>query len=140
MFVFILFSSFIERAGGTSIKNMYSQCYGMVEASESGIANGRSKEPYLQVVEVEKGRYVNVDVTLEDGIDHAASLKLVESNLADVIVSPLIHKASSSFFSESRQGCLMSIFRDPIDRVISAFYCLQKKQHGNQHVIRSFNM
>merc|ERR1711862_912384 len=98
----------------------------MVEASESGIANGRSKEPYLQVVEVEKGRYVNVDVTLEDGIDHAASLKLVESNLADIIVSPLIQKASSSLFSESRQGRLMFIFRDPIDRVISTFYYLQK--------------
>ena len=43
-----------------------------------------------------------VDATLEDGIDHAASLKLVESNLADVIVSPLIRKASSSLLNESR--------------------------------------
>jgi len=116
----------VPKSGGTSIKNMYSQCYGMVEASESGIANGRPKEAYLQVVEVEQGKYVNVDVTTEDGIDHAASLKLVDSNLADIVVSPLLHKATTSLLSENRKGRLMTIFRHPIDRVISIFYYLQK--------------
>ena len=116
----------VPKSGGTSIKNMYSQCYGMVEASESGLANGRPKETYLHVVEVEQGKYVNVDVTTEDGIDHAASLKLIDSNLADIIVSPLLHKASSSLFNENRKGRIMTIFRHPIDRVISIFYYLQK--------------
>lgn len=124
----------IPKSGGTSIKNMYSQCYNMVEASETGAYNDPSNSnnnysDIIKVVEVEEGRYVNVDVTIDAGIDHAAKLKLVESNLADIIVSPLFHKASTTLFpssSSEHKGRLMAVFRDPIDRIISLYYYLQK--------------
>ena len=105
---------------------MYSQCYNMVEASETGAKNN-VENSILNIVEVEGGRYVNVDVTIDEGIDQAARLNLVESNLADIIVSPLLHKASTTLFAGSqRQGRFMAVFRDPVERIISLYYYLQK--------------
>jgi len=115
----------IPKSGGTSLKNMYSQCYNLVEASESGVANGNNNEPTLRIAVVEGGKYVNVDVTTEVGLKHASSLKLVESNIADLIVSPLLHP-SASLFSSTRRGRIVSIFRDPVERVISLFFYLRE--------------
>merc|ERR1719410_1069330 len=115
----------IPKSGGTSLKNMYSQCYNMVEASESGIANGHDQDTSLSVVVIEEGKYANVDVTTEAGLKRAVSFKLAESNVVDLIVSPLLHP-STALFSTDHRGRMVTVFRDPVDRVISLFFYLRQ--------------
>lgn len=119
----------LPKSGGTSIKHMYSDCYQLVEACENGVTEGFGKEPDLRVVQLEnKWRVVNVDTTLESGIDRAAALKLIPSRQADLVVTPLLQSSSVKLFSPQHKARLFTIFRDPLERVVSLFYYLQKAE------------
>ena len=67
-----------------------------------------------------------VDATTEEGIQRAIKMNLVESGLADVIVSPLLHESSLLFGNTKHQGRIFALFRHPIDRLVSHFYYSKK--------------
>lgn len=71
--------------------------------------------------------YVNVDTSTHQGISRARKLDLAPSGLADVVISPLLHEASS-LFTPARRGRLFALFRHPVDRAASLFYFLQETQ------------
>ena len=70
--------------------------------------------------------FVLVDTTTPNGIQRAKSLNLVDSGLADIIFTPLLHDAAQLFNGTSHQGRIFCIFRHPIERAISLFHYLKK--------------
>eukprot|EP00546_Thalassionema_frauenfeldii_P015288 CAMPEP_0178920898 /NCGR_PEP_ID=MMETSP0786-20121207/15259_1 /TAXON_ID=186022 /ORGANISM="Thalassionema frauenfeldii, Strain CCMP 1798" /LENGTH=354 /DNA_ID=CAMNT_0020595013 /DNA_START=262 /DNA_END=1326 /DNA_ORIENTATION=- len=120
----------VPKSAGSTIKDMYSNCYGLVEASESGITEGHENDEVLQVVTLEDGwKFLNVDTTIPTGIERAARMKAVESDMLDLLVSPLPYEAVPKLLSSDHKGRFFTVFRDPIERVISIFYYLQKATH-----------
>ncbi|KAL7540245.1 hypothetical protein ACHAXR_009968 [Thalassiosira sp. AJA248-18] len=71
--------------------------------------------------------YVNVDTSTHQGISRAKNLNLVSSGLADVVISPLLHEAST-LFTPTRRGRMFTIFRHPVERAASLFYFIQETQ------------
>ena len=82
----------------------------------------------LRIVDPGDGRkYVNVDITTPNGIQNAVNRGFASSHLADVMFTPLIVEATKMLLNEdSNRGRLFAVFRDPIERVTSIFYYLQK--------------
>jgi hypothetical protein len=120
----------LPKSGGTSVKHMYSDCYGLVEACESGVAEGHQRDITLKVVTLESGwKFVNVDTTTPMGIERASRFNLARSGKADLVVSPLPHDVTSKLFLKQHRGRCFTIFRDPIERVVSLFYYLQSASH-----------
>ena len=121
----------IPKAGGTSIKHMFSECYfGLVEACESGVTEGHAEDTKLQTITMENGwKFINVDLSSKKGIFKAQTWDLVQSRQADVIVSPLLHEATSMLFSHSHKARLFLVIRHPLERVVSLFYYLQNATH-----------
>ena len=77
-------------------------CNGMVVANEVG---GLYVSDELQVVALDNGnRYVNVDVTQADGIEHAKDLGFGSSGLADVAISSRFHDEVSLFTDNTYRG------------------------------------
>eukprot|EP00547_Thalassionema_nitzschioides_P003077 CAMPEP_0194207016 /NCGR_PEP_ID=MMETSP0156-20130528/5892_1 /TAXON_ID=33649 /ORGANISM="Thalassionema nitzschioides, Strain L26-B" /LENGTH=385 /DNA_ID=CAMNT_0038933687 /DNA_START=67 /DNA_END=1224 /DNA_ORIENTATION=- len=120
----------VAKSGGSTIKDMYSNCYGLVEASESGVTEGHENDAALQVVTLEHGwKFLNVDTTIPTGIERAARMDTVQSGMLDLLVSPLPYEAVPKLFSNEHKARFFSVFRDPIERVVSIFYYLQKAKH-----------
>ena len=87
---------------------------------------GFAEEDRLEVFkpfENSNARFVNVDVTTTEGLDRAVKLGLVQSSIADVIffTNPTIIEG---LFDTEHKGRVISIFRNPVDRLISKFYYL----------------
>jgi hypothetical protein len=64
-------------------------------------------------------RYVNVDITTQEGLNRAKELHLTESGMADVVVSPLLQEAAHTLFDDAiaimgRQARLFTILRNPV--------------------------
>lgn len=116
----------ILKSGGTSVKDFYAICYGMVVANEVGGKDRAVEEDELQIVDNDGARYVNVDTTEWEGIQRAKHLGFVESRMADVIFSPHVNEIAAELFIPEVPGKMFTIFRDPVERVISLFYYLQK--------------
>lgn len=116
----------ISKSGGTTVIDIFSKCFGFVVSSEVGVTEGHGGGEKLEVVELNGDlRYVNVDTTTEHGIERAKALNLAQSQLADVIVTPLFEKCSTLFDAENK-GRMFTTIRHPIDRAVSMFYYLQK--------------
>ena len=116
----------VAKSGGTSVQDRYAHCFGLFEASEIGATNGLDKSEILELVEVNGSKnHINVDVSTLDGIVRAASLDLVPSKMADIIISPLIQQSVSNLFSQDSKGQMFAMFRHPVHRVTSLFYYLQ---------------
>lgn len=115
----------ILKSGGTSVKDMYAICYGMIVANEVGGKDRAGEEDKLQIVDNDGARYVNVDTTEWEGIQRAKRLGFVESRMADVIFSPHVNEIAAELFTPEVPGKMFTIFRDPVERVISLFYYLQ---------------
>jgi hypothetical protein len=81
----------------------------------------------LHVVEAEDGRkYVNVDVTTQEGIARASRLGFASSGLADIIISPLLRESSELLLDgDKHKGRMFAVFRHPVDRIVSLFYYLR---------------
>jgi hypothetical protein len=109
---------------------MYSDCYRLVEACESGVSEGHIRDITLKVVTLESGwRYLNVDTTTPDGIERASRFNMIRARKADLIVSPLPHEVAPKLFVKGHKGRCFAIFRDPLERVASLFYYLQNATH-----------
>jgi Sulfotransferase family len=120
----------IAKSGGTSLKHMYSDCYDLVLACESGIAEGHARDITLKVITLESGwKFLNVDTTTPAGIERASRFNVVRSGKADMIVSPLPPELVSKVFVQETRGRCFVVVRDPIDRVVSLFYYLQNASH-----------
>lgn len=117
----------IPRSGGSTIKDILGMCMGKVEATDVGVRNHRLKlgsEYVLQVVNSDDGAaFVNVDTSTAKGIHRAKRMGLVESRLAEVIVSQHLHPVSTLFNAE-QQGRMFTMIRHPIERAVSMFHYL----------------
>lgn len=118
----------ILKSGGTTVKDYYGTCHGFVEAAESGVLSGHGQDATLKVIQLspEGGiQYVNVDTTTAPGIERAMQLDLINSNIADIIFSPLLHEASG-MFNTNHKAQMIGLFRHPVERAVSLYHYLKK--------------
>mmetsp|Transcript_24294 Transcript_24294/g.36007 ORF Transcript_24294/g.36007 Transcript_24294/m.36007 type:complete len:421 (+) Transcript_24294:133-1395(+) len=117
----------IPRSGGSTVKNILGECYQMTEATDIGKQKQRHRTlrtDSLEIVHSEDGAsYVNVDTSTVSGIHQAKKLGLVESRLANIIVSKHLHPAAM-LFNEDQRGRCFSMIRHPIERAVSVFHYL----------------
>lgn len=79
-------------------------CAGLTTASDVGARDGHALDANLKVVTDELGsRYVNVDTSTVDGIKRAKRLGLIESELADVVVTQYLY-AGATLFNPYQRG------------------------------------
>jgi len=115
----------ISRSSGSTMKHILGQCLGLVISSDYGSRFGLEREDALRVVTADHGgKYVNVDTSTSGGIDRARSMGLVESSMADVIVTQYLYQAAT-LFNPNQRGRIFAIFRDPIERASSMYHYLQ---------------
>ena len=115
----------ISRSSGSTMKHILGQCLGLVISSDYGSRFGLDQEDALRVVTADHGgKYVNVDTSTSGGIDRARSMGLVESSMADVIVTQYLYQAAT-LFNPNQRGRIFAIFRDPIERAVSMKSYLQ---------------
>mmetsp|Transcript_33852 Transcript_33852/g.49369 ORF Transcript_33852/g.49369 Transcript_33852/m.49369 type:complete len:590 (+) Transcript_33852:154-1923(+) len=125
----------IPKTGGSTLKDMVADCHLKVVANEEGIADGHDQDMDLQLVDVDgrgHAKYLNVDTTTIEGINRAIQLGLVQSNVADLIVTPYLYESEYLFKNGGQdpregdpRGRLFALFRHPVDRVISLFNYLK---------------
>lgn len=110
----------IPKAGGNAVRIVMSQCFKMVEASDLGA--GFDTEPTLKILKSSSRgeKFLNVDTNSREGITRAAQLRLVESYLADVIISQHVHEIVE-LFSPQRRGKAFALFRHPMDVAMSMY-------------------
>ncbi|KAL3803455.1 hypothetical protein ACHAWO_002463 [Cyclotella atomus] len=145
----IAFFWHVPKCGGTTLQDLMMHCMGMVGANEVGGAYANDNEP-LQIVQMENGnRYVNVDVTQVDGIQHALDMGFASSGLADVALSSRFHNVASLFLTNSDQyantvarGRCFALLRHPVKRAISMFYYLRDAtwEHTYSEVYKSMTI
>ena len=79
-------------------------CAGLTTASDVGARDGHAFDTNLTIVLDELGsRYVNVDTSTVDGIARAKKKGLIDSGLADVIVTQYLY-AGSTLFNPYQRG------------------------------------
>jgi hypothetical protein len=101
---------------------MMAHCFGMIEANEVGRPNVKDE---LEVVKLDNGnRYVNVDMSNPDGIQHAKELGFGASGLANVAITSWFHDTASIFDNDHKGRCFV-LLRHPIRRAVSMFYYLK---------------
>lgn len=104
---------------------LFSSCLHLTLAADAG---GGNQEDTLRVLKFGPSMsFVNVDTSTHAGIMRAKTLNLASSGLADAVISPLLHEAST-LFSPTRRGRMFTIFRHPVDRAASLFYFIQETQ------------
>ena len=132
----------VPRSAGSTMKEIMGSCFNLVLAADEGafadrvhtstnameedknVINVKKQKQFLEIVQHRDGiRYINVDTTRNPGIARAKSLGLVESELAQVIVSVFAQDASM-LFGNVHKGRLFTIFRHPVERNISLFHYL----------------
>ena len=143
----IAFFWHIPKCGGTTLQDLMMHCIGMVGANEVGGTYASDNEP-LQIIQVENGnRYVNVDVTQPEGIQHAQDMGFASSELADVVMSTRFHDVASLFIprpsdSNIARGRCFALMRHPIRRAISMFYYLRDAtwEHTYSEIYKSMTI
>jgi len=115
----------IPKAGGSTLKAYYGRCLHKVESTEVGGMFGHDQDQELGIFTRGDYRYVNVDTSTPEGIEHAKEFQLAESGYADIVVSTYLHGAAD-LFNPVNRGRFFAIFRHPIERAASHFYYRQK--------------
>ena len=113
----------VHFSGETIAERVFSKCHGLAQAAEHGLQQPDFTEDELAVFDLDGDKFVNVDLSMEAGIDRAARLDLVGSRLANVIISPDLPQAAK-VFTDRNQGRMFAIFRHPVDRAVSMYYYL----------------
>uniref|UniRef100_A0A7S4J0P6 Sulfotransferase domain-containing protein n=1 Tax=Odontella aurita TaxID=265563 RepID=A0A7S4J0P6_9STRA len=110
----------IPRSGGNAVKAVLGRCRGLVEASE--LASTKGNEGTLKIYETTQGtKFVNVDPTTPEGIQHGIDLRVASAKIADIAFTPLIHDVTG-MFAPSNPGRVLAVFRHPVDRAASQFH------------------
>jgi len=118
----------VPRTGGGTVNDIFGGCLSLTLASDAGGGGTPGKENMLRIVEFSKHySYVNVDTSTPEGIERARALGLASSEITDIVVSTLLHQASTLFTTANR-GRLFAMFRHPVDRAVSLFHFLQDTQ------------
>lgn len=118
----------VPRSGGGTVNDILGSCLHLTLAADAGGSEGESGVEMLKVLHfAHEVNYLNVDTSTLKGIQRAQDLNLVPSGLADVVISPLLHDATT-LFTPTRKGRLFAIFRNPIERAASLFYFIQDTQ------------
>ena len=87
---------------------------------------GHDKDEELVVFETRGDMLtLNVDTISPAGMLRAKKMGLVESGLADLIVTTNINVAVATLYDNQNRGRLLALFRPPVDRMISKFYYSQ---------------
>mmetsp|Transcript_37349 Transcript_37349/g.63587 ORF Transcript_37349/g.63587 Transcript_37349/m.63587 type:complete len:341 (+) Transcript_37349:195-1217(+) len=131
----------VPKSGGTTLQDLLMHCVGMVGANEIGAPYAKETGP-LEVVRLENGnRYVNVDMANPEGIAHARDLGLVQSGLANVVMTSWFDETASVFDHEYKGRCF-ALLRHPIKRAISLFYYLKDAtwEHTYSEVYQSLTI
>ncbi len=116
-------SIFSAKCGGTTLQDMMSHCFGMIEANEVGRTDLKDE---LEVITLDNGnRYVNVDLSNPDGIEHAKDIGFGASGLANVAITSWFHDTASLFDDDIHRGRCFALMRHPIRRAVSMFYYLK---------------
>eukprot|EP00585_Thalassiosira_rotula_P021327 CAMPEP_0196217686 /NCGR_PEP_ID=MMETSP0912-20130531/34908_1 /TAXON_ID=49265 /ORGANISM="Thalassiosira rotula, Strain GSO102" /LENGTH=350 /DNA_ID=CAMNT_0041495175 /DNA_START=72 /DNA_END=1124 /DNA_ORIENTATION=- len=118
----------VPRSGGGTMNDLLGSCLHLTLAADAGGGGRDGQEEVLKVLRFShQVSYVNVDTSTHQGISRAKNLNLASSGLADVVISPLLHEASS-LFTPTRRGRMFTIFRHPVERAASLFYFIQESQ------------
>jgi hypothetical protein len=119
-----------------------------------GVLSSRFRDPTLYVVRAGGQLFVNVDLDGVDGVVRASNGKLIEGELADAVAVSDVRLGSILLDFQNRdgdghrnqpqpqrqrqqqppqqtQGVMFALFRHPIDRAVSLFYC---KKHDKDSV------
>eukprot|EP00545_Synedropsis_sp_CCMP1620_P002701 CAMPEP_0119018528 /NCGR_PEP_ID=MMETSP1176-20130426/19629_1 /TAXON_ID=265551 /ORGANISM="Synedropsis recta cf, Strain CCMP1620" /LENGTH=484 /DNA_ID=CAMNT_0006972551 /DNA_START=102 /DNA_END=1556 /DNA_ORIENTATION=- len=122
----------IPKSGGSSIKDIILNCHFKAMASEVGILDGHDQDDELHLVHI-KGQtelaiHINVDVTTKEGIEKARIMGLVNSELVQIIATPLLYESAMLFdgAKNNKRGRIFAVFRHPIRRAVSMFAYLRK--------------
>lgn len=91
-------------------------CLDLVVASQKG---ANFYEPDLHIISQGDTRFVNVDVTTTPGIECAGRQGLVQSGIVDFIASGKLLEAAEHIYNQEHRGRLFSVFRHPIERMVS---------------------
>jgi len=118
----------VPRSGGGTMNDVLGTCFHLTLAADAGGGEEHGQEQTLKVLHFSRQiSYVNVDTSTQKGISRAKNLHLASSGLADVVISPLLHDAST-LFTATRRGRMFTIFRHPVERAASLFYFIQETQ------------
>mmetsp|Transcript_16211 Transcript_16211/g.24028 ORF Transcript_16211/g.24028 Transcript_16211/m.24028 type:complete len:576 (-) Transcript_16211:473-2200(-) len=118
----------IPLTGNNAIEEYLGGCLGLTQASEIGIiGNGEDDEDSLKMVKVHGLSYLNVDLRTKHGIEHAKELHLVDKHSSasltpDVVHTPLLYESAQLFENpEMKQGKIVVILRDPLERAVALY-------------------
>jgi len=114
----------VPRAAGATINDILSICHRLRVATNIGIQRGHQADEKLSLIDFEGQQYLNVDISTSQGIERAVQMGFASSNLVDVAISSLLHD-SAPLFSPTKKGKIFTMFRHPVDRMVSMFYFLQ---------------
>jgi hypothetical protein len=118
----------VPRAGSATVKNILTQCFGLLSATETG---ADSVAEYLTVVsDLEGGQYINVDTTTPTGIEHAAQLQVGNLPNLQLVATPFLYEASEKLFSEYYRARMFTLLRHPVERAASLFYRMAQDKKG----------
>lgn len=114
----------MEYTGTAMMDMLLGNCLNMIQASNSDLEGLTNQNDQISMIYSQGRKYVNVDTTTRFGIDRAYSMELVDSGIADVIYSPLLHDVSS-LFSPKHQARLFIILRHPAEAQFARFRYLR---------------
>mmetsp|Transcript_31464 Transcript_31464/g.75167 ORF Transcript_31464/g.75167 Transcript_31464/m.75167 type:complete len:1022 (-) Transcript_31464:63-3128(-) len=116
----------VPRSGGGTMNDVLGSCLHLTLAADAGEGEDLQNLKVLRLGR-QQVQYVNIDTSTHEGIERARNLGLASSGLADVVLSPLLHEASS-LFNQNRKGRLFTMVRHPVERAASLFYFIQETQ------------
>lgn len=114
----------IPRSAGATMNDIFSICHHLRVATNIGIGGGHDVDTKLQIINFEDQKFVNVDISTTEGIKRAVQMDFASSDLTDVAISSLLHD-SAPLFSSTKKGKMFTMFRHPVDRIVSMFYFMQ---------------
>jgi len=135
---------YIPRSGGSTIRDILGDCYGLVQASDAGA--GHTDDKKLQVLpkgnkdhndinENDSGNsnannndgqppFVNVDTTTPYGIHRAQDLGLIQAEMVEFVFTKHLHP-TTTLFNGDQKAHMFTLVRDPLERAVSMFHSFQ---------------
>jgi len=116
----IPFLWFVPSSGATTVRDIFGRCLQATLAAEQGSQNAYANDKTVEVFKQNDVSYVNVDTTYIAGIERAKEINLLDSNKAEIIISPYLHPISTLFEPQHR-GRVFGMFRHPIIRAVARY-------------------